>query len=251
MKTLLLYFVFLTALTACSPVFYSPSSQHVPLITEENELAVSGGYVGSESAEGMTLKAAYAVSPNWALMAGGSLYFRGEDTNNDKSGSGGFVEGGAGYFKQVSEKFVFETYGLFSYGGMNNRFPQSVADYPNTNGKINADIFGVAVQPSLGFKSRFFDAALSLRANRINYMNIRGSLITQNSDQETAGSQQTYLSDHRGNFLLEPALTLRGGLEYLKLQLQTGVSFNLSHPNFPQDASWVSVGLVYRRPAGR
>lgn len=251
MKSLLLHLASFSALAACSPVFYSPSSQHVPLLTDENELAVSGGYVGAESAEGMALKAAYAVSPNWALMAGGSLYFGGEDNNNAKSGSGGFVEAGAGYFKQVSEKFVFETYGLLSYGGMNNRFPQSVVDYPNTDGKINADIFGVGIQPSFGFKSRFFDAALSLKANRINYMNIRGNLITQNADQETAGSQQTYLSDHRGNFLLEPALTLRGGLEYLKLQLQTGVSLNLSHPNFPQDASWVSLGLVYRTPGNR
>ena len=248
MKSLLLYLASLSALAACSPIFYSPSSQHIPLLTNKNELAVSGGYVGAESAEGMALKAAYAVAPNWALMAGGSLYFRGEDDNNAKSGSGGFVEGGVGCFKPASEKLVFELYGLLSYGGMNNRFPQSVANYPNTDGKINADIFGVGIQPSFGFKSRFFDAALSLKATRINYTNIRGNLITQNSDQETAGSQQTYLSDHRGNFLLEPALTLRGGLEFLKLQVQTGVSLNLTHPDFPQDPSWVSVGLIYLLP---
>ena len=251
MKRLIPHLTSVLALAACSPVFYSPSSQHVPLLSEEKEFTASAGYIGAESAEGMALKAAYALSPNWGLMAGGSLYFDGETHENSPSGSGGYMEAGAGYFKKVGRKFVFETYGLVGFGGMNNRFPQSVADYPNTNGKIEANLIGIAIQPSFGFKSQYFDAALSLRTSSVNYTNIRGSLITQNSDQETAGSQQAYLSDHRSNFLFEPAITLRGGLEFLKLQVQTGVSLNLTHPDFPQDASWVSVGLIYRLPGDR
>src|SRR5690554_25839 len=246
MKRLLTSLAPLLAIAACSPVFYSPSSRHIPLLTEENEFTASVGYIIAESTESMALKAAYALSPNWGIMGGGNFHFGGETDSNASSGGGGYVEAGAGYFTRVGRKFVFETYGLVSYGGMNNRFPQTVTNYPNTNGKITADLLGFGLQPSFGFKSRYFDAALSLKTSLINYMNIQGNLITQNIDQEIPSSQQEYLSTHRHNFLLEPAITLRGGWELLKLEVQTGGSLNLTHRDFPQDGSWVSFGLVYR-----
>lgn len=245
MKRLLLYLAAFPLWVACNPVFYSPSSQHIPLLTEEKEFSASASYVTAESTESMALKAAYAINPHWALMAGGSFHFNGETDSHTASGGGGYIEGGAGYFKRIGEKFVFDTYGLVGFGGMNNRFPQSVTNYPNTNGRIEANLLSLAVQPAIGFKSRYFEAALSTRASLINYRNIQGSLVAQNADQQSPSSQQEYLAAHRNNFLLEPALTLRGGLEFLKLELQTGVSLNLSHPDFPQDASWVSLGLVY------
>ena len=246
MKRSLLYLAPLLAIIGCSPVFYSPSSQHIPLLSEENEFTASASYIIAESTESMALKTAYALSPHWALMGGGSFHFKGDADNTAASGHGGYVEAGGGYFKRLGEKFVFETYGLVSFGGMNNRFPQSVANHPNTNGKITADLLGFGVQPAFGFKSRYFDAALSLKMSRIHYMNIQGSLVTQNRDQEIPASQQDYLSGHRNNFLLEPAITVRAGSEFLKLEFQTGASINLNHSDFPQDGSWVSLGLIYR-----
>ena len=245
MKRLLLYLAAFPLWVACNPVFYSPSSQHIPLLTEKNEFRASASYITAESTESMAVKAAYAVSPRWALMGGGSSHFRGETSPTTSSGGGGYVEAGGGYFTKVSQKFVYETYGLLGFGSMDNRFPQSVANYPNTNGRIKANVLSLALQPSIGFKSRYFEAALSTRTSLINYGKVRGDLVTQNVDQQSPSSQQEYLAERRNNFLLEPALTLRGGLQFLKLELQTGVSVNLSHPNFPQDASWVSMGLVY------
>lgn len=245
MKRLLLSIATIPLITACSPVFYSPSSQHIPLLTEENEFSASASYITAASTESMAVKAAYSISPRWALMAGGSSHFRGETSPTTSSGGGGYVEAGGGYFTKISQKFVYETYGLLGFGSMDNRFPQSVSNYPNTNGRIKASLLSFALQPSIGFKSRYFEAALSTRTSLINYGNIRGHLITQNVDQQSPSSQQEYLADRRNNFLLEPALTLRGGLGSLKLELQTGVSVNLSNPDFPQDASWVSLGLVY------
>lgn len=245
MKRLLLSIATIPVIVACSPVFYSPSSQHIPLLTEENEFSASASYITAESTESMAVKAAYAVSPSWALIAGGGSHFRGETSPTTSSGGGGYVEAGGGYFTKISQKFVYETYGLLGFGSMDNRFPQSMANYPNTNGRIKANVLSLAVQPSIGFKSRYFEAALSARTSQINYRNIRENLITQNADQQSPSSQQEYLLAHRNNVLLEPAISLRGGLEFLKLELQTGVSVNFSHPNFPQDASWASLGLVY------
>ena len=231
---------------ACSPVFYSPSSQHIPLLSEENEFTASAGYIMAESTESMALRAAYALRPHWGVMGNGNFYFGGDADANIASGGGSFIEAGAGYFTRISKKFLFESYGLVGFGGMNNRFPQTITQYPNTNGKITAALLGLGLQPSFGFKSRYFEAALSMKTSLITYMNIQGNLITQNIDQEIPSSQQEYLSTHRHNFLLEPAITLRGGWELLKLEVQTGGSLNLTHRDFPQDGSWVSFGLVYR-----
>jgi hypothetical protein len=45
--------------------------------------------------------------------------------------------------------------------------------------------------------------------------------------------------------LLEPALTVRGGLETVKLQLQLGWSFNRGHAGFRQDEAYLTAGVVY------
>ena len=245
MKRLLLNIATIPWILACSPVFYSPSSQHVPLLSEKNDFSASAGYVLAESTESVAVKAAYALGSRWGLMAGGSFHLREGNENTVASGDGAYIEAGGGYFTKISRKFVSETYGLVGVGNMSNYFPKSVDTYPNTNGRIKAGLLQIALQPAIGFKSRYFDAALSLKTSMLHYNNIRGALITQNIDQQNPSSQQAYLANHRNNVLLEPAITLRGGLDDLKLQLQGGASFNLSHPNFPQDASWVSFGLVY------
>lgn len=232
-------------MVACSPVYYAPSSQHVPLLTEKGDLSASADFVLSESTESVVLKAAYALNSHWAVMAGGGFHLK-EDTGYEASwGDGTYIEAGGGYFTKVSRKFVYETYALLGYGHMTNHFPQTVASYPNTDGIIRANLLTVGLQPSIGFKSRYFDAAISLKTSMLHFSNIRGALITQNIDQQNPSSQQLYLSTHRDNVLLEPTLTLRGGLDALKLQLQGGASFNVSRRNFPQDPSWFSFGLVY------
>ena len=53
------------------------------------------------------------------------------------------------------------------------------------------------------------------------------------------------MESNSSNVLLEPALTVRGGLEKIKLQVQYGYSVNLSHPNFRQDGSFLTIGLNF------
>lgn len=246
MKKLLLSMLITASLYGCSPVYYSPPSQNVPMLSREKEFTLAAGLVEAESANGMELKGAYAVSPHVGLIAGINGYFPDNKSDSTSYGSGGLIEGGAGYFTPVSDKFVFETYGLLGYGWMKNYFPESINRNPGTDGKINANIFSIGVQPSFGYKSKYFEAAFSTKGALLNYTNIRGNLMESSEGQSSDVSQQQYLKDNKGNFMLEPALTLRGGLEFLKLQLQLGKSFNLSHPNFPQDEGWVSIGLFYR-----
>jgi hypothetical protein len=73
----------------------------------------------------------------------------------------------------------------------------------------------------------------------LNYSNIEGDLIFENVNQAA------YLEDNKSNLLLEPALTLRAGVEKVKLQAQMGVSYNLNHPDFRQDKSFFTIGLNF------
>jgi len=74
----------------------------------------------------------------------------------------------------------------------------------------------------------------------LSFTNVRGSLTFSDEDQVT------YLQDNKNNFLIEPALTLRAGVEKIKLQLQLMKSFNLSNSDFKQDDVLLSIGLGFK-----
>ncbi len=57
--------------------------------------------------------------------------------------------------------------------------------------------------------------------------------------------QTAYLNKNSSSFLIEPALTVRGGLEKIKLQVQYGYRLNLSNSNFKQDKTFLTIGLNF------
>lgn len=224
-------------LMACAPKYYSSNSQNVPLLTQAGEGSASASI--NPEANRVDVKTAVAVAPNFGLQANGALYFPRDEDSTGNGGTGGLFEVGAGYFRPLSYGLVFETYALAAFGGVENHFPISANDNPGTNGKLNANLVRVALQPAVGFKQRNFEAALSTRIGMLNYFNIDGNLVTGGENQ------QEYLRDHNVQFLAEPALTLRGGLDRIKIEAQLGITINMGDQDFPQDDTWSSIGIVY------
>jgi hypothetical protein len=222
-------------LAGCSPRYYAPNTHNVPLMREKGQinLQVSGN---SDLAE---FQGAYALSKQFAMQLNGALFVP-KDHENGNGGSGSFAEGGFGYYKPVRNNFVFETYGLLAYGSFENHLPSTIEDYPGTSGKISSAIFRYGIQPSFGYFSKYFSIAVSARLLGLNYSGIQGNLTYNNEDQIAL------LKSQNSSLLLEPALTIRGGLERIKLQLQLGGSYNLTHSNFRQDHSLMSIGLHFR-----
>lgn len=206
----------------------------MPLISEKSETNLSFSGNGNQ----VEFQGAYGITNGFAVQANGGLYIP-ANLDNGNGGSGKFFELGGGYFKPVSEYFVFEAYGILGVGNMENHMPSTTADYPLTKGDISANIFRVGIQPNFGFKSKYFSAAVSSRIVNLKYSNIKGDLIFENKDQVS------YLTSNSSNFLLEPAITLRGGFERIKLQLQYGYSLNLSDASFRQDNSYLTLGLNF------
>ncbi len=231
-------FLFFSALAigfaSCSPKYYTPNSHNVPLLSEKGETNLT--LAGNENR--LEFQGAYAVSDNIAIKADGSL-FNPKDEDNGDGGSGKFIELGAGYFKPITDKWIFETYGILGFGSFENHRPSSIYSNPGTNGDISANLLRIGVQPNFGFKSKYFSAALSSRFVNLSFNQIEGDLMY-------GGNNQTqYLRDNSSNFLIEPALTLRAGFDKIKLQLQQGFSFNLSNDSFKQDVAFLTVGINF------
>lgn len=221
-------------LTGCSPIYYTPTSQNVTLFTQggQTNLNLSGN---SNRVEFM---GAHALTQHWAIQGNGGLFIP-KSHENENGGSGNYVEAGLGYYAVVNENFVFESYGQVGYGGVENHFPSTVNDNPGTTGKIQANLFRYGIQPAFGWRSTYFSVALSSRFAGLSYSNVQGSLVFDNEDQVA------YLNEHDTHFLVEPALTLRGGLKKIKLQVQVGRSFNVTKQDFRQDKALLTVGLNF------
>lgn len=228
------YAISFLALTSCSTKYYIPNSQNVPMLKEKGEADINVGTDGSQA----DFQAAYAVGNAVAVQANGMVVFP-QDDDNSNGGKGNYFEGGIGFFKNLSDHVLFDTYLIGGIGSMENHFPGTVQDHPSTTGKISANLYRLGLQPSISYYTEYFSVSGSARFVNLNYSNIEGSLYFDNLDQSV------YLNDNRSNFLIEPALTVRGGLENIKLQLQYLYSFNVSNSDFPQSKDLLTVGLNF------
>jgi opacity protein-like surface antigen len=175
-----------------------------------------------EDENGFDVQAAYSPIRN----LGATL-----DVSHVSAGSSGqrvsglLVEGGAGYYRAFREHLLVDGYGLLGFGGVENEL---------SSGNISANVVRFGIQPSAGFRSRFFDAFFASRLVGVHYFGIDGSDSTNVQSLRDAGTQ----------YMFEPAVTLRAGYR-VKLQLQAGRSYNLSSDSFPQEKDIISLGIVY------
>lgn len=220
--------------TACNPIYYSPNTHNVPMLKAKGDVRIALHGNGDR----LEASTAFAVDNNVGLTLDGGVFFPADDEQGD-GGKGQFIQVGAGYFKPITDHVVFETYGLFGYGKVENHFPSTLDSFSQTTGVLNTNLARYGIQPSIGYTSRFFDIAFSTRLCGLSYFNTGGSLIFNNTDQVR------YIEEQKAQFLIEPALTIRGGFDYLKLQLQLGSSINLTNKDFSQDNGHLTVGLLY------
>lgn len=244
-----LLFIFATLVFGCNPVFYSPPAQNVPLLSQKGELAVSGGGILTDRAQGGNFQGAYSVAPHIGLVAGGTFHAASRDSSKRAyKFNQGLINVGAGYFTHISTKFIFEVYGLLGYGWMNHFEPATLKEHPETNGRMKADLFNVAIQPAVGFKSKNFEAAISIKAGVINYSNIQGQLIANFFDflHYPQIDMQAFYRKNRHVYLYEPALTFLVGADRIKLRTQFGLSRSSIKESYPNDDFWVTAGLSFR-----
>lgn len=236
MKNLLLAAVVIV-FSACNPKYYVPNTQNAPLLTKRGE------FVGVLASNGNQHEAqlALGVTKHLGVQINGGI-FRPKDEKNGNGGSGYFGELGMGYFASLGKTIVFETYVLAGFGGVENHLPTTVDSMKSTAGKINVNLSRFAFQPGIGYKGRNFSFVISSRFSSLNFSKPTGSLIYNKEDQIE------YLKKNSSMILAEPALSLRFGYKNFKVQLQYGLSINLSNKDFLQDKNFLTLGLMFRIP---
>ncbi|MEP6681893.1 MAG: hypothetical protein ABJA35_01485, partial [Parafilimonas sp.] len=202
--------VIFTTCTSCVHYYYAPNSNNVPLFKEKNEVRVSaqyvetGGDVDLESADGIEIQTAYAVSNNAAVQLN---FLSAGKTDEDGSGSGTYIEAAGGYFKTFGrkKKFVFETYAGAGFGSVKNHFIY------NGNGDAKTSIAKGFIQPSLGFASRYFCAAFSSKFSLVT-LGSKSSNINE-AQHPTDYAFVNSLKGGKSYLFWEPGIMLRGGFE--------------------------------------
>lgn len=232
MKKILLFstlsIVALSGLNSCKTV-YEPNAINTPLMNNHGEFRA---YVDPSN-----VQLAYAVTDHIGIMANG-FRVTAQTDNNSINGRGGMVEFGLGYFRPANG-FIFETY---AGGGMGKvRFSENRQENNTTvTRNFSADGMRFFIQPSFGYSGRFFEAALTPRFCMGKYSNVQ----TNYTQQEQVDGKFYNVNQPLWAFL-EPALTVRGGYKWIKLQAQFGFSQKLNSQQLSYKSSFVNVGLVF------
>lgn len=232
----------LVGFSACSPIYYSPNTQNVPMITTRGDMnltLVAGSSNVNDiynSISIIDLQSAYGITSHLSIQVNGG-FFSNKEENSDASGTGRIFETGLGYFSKINNNFMLECYGVIGFGNFNNKIEISKIGSNSIYHKISGSLKRFGIQPVFAFKTNSFAAAISSRIVRLDYKNIEGYLLYDGADQVGL------LNNNNSYYLFEPALSLKFGWEMIKFQLQYGRSFNLTNPDFRQGKDIISLGL--------
>jgi hypothetical protein len=224
---------------SCSHYYYVPNTQNVPLFREKNEYRFSGSLAGGEESSSKELQAAYSVTDHIGVMANFMSSKGGTISDNNNWARGNYFDAAFGYFKPVSKYGVFEIYG--GVGG-SSQYHHYITPF-SFNGTFSAgtadlSFTKVFVQPSFGFTTNGFDITASTRICLLTF----NSVVNQISGNINESNILNNISGEIHLFL-EPAITIRGGWKYVKLQLQASTASYLNNPDLHFEAYHLSIGL--------
>jgi hypothetical protein len=207
----------------CAHTYYLPSNHNVPLFTEKNEFHGSISIGGGAFTSGTDVQAALALTDHLAIMTNYISSKYPSDPYDKNLAKGRYFEGAAGYFKPFNKFWVFEVYGGFGSSSQHHEYYA----WPNNTYRGQSDLTFVKsfLQPSLGLTFNAFDIALSSSFSRLNFNKINYS-VDQNSIYY---DELEMIAKNRKSFLFEPAITLRGGWKFVKMQFQYLLPVNLTN----------------------
>jgi len=212
---------------------YIPNTENVPLMTEKGDVKINISTTN--------VQASYAVTDNIAVMANG---YRRQSTWSDASDSIDsweytsnrfLAEGGIGYYKVISENFIFETYGGGGFGQVG--FDYFDVDYDIEN-NFSANFSRFFVQPNIGYKNDFFEFAISSRISGLKFSGIK-----TNYSLDDLIDSEVYQIDAPIYFFFEPAITFRLGYKWAKLHFQTIYSNKLNIEPLNYRKLGINVGI--------
>ncbi|MFH1005089.1 MAG: hypothetical protein V1781_06305 [Bacteroidota bacterium] len=232
--TITIFLLFAVLLCSCSHYYYMSNIQNVPLFKEKNECRLSLAAAAGEEISGTEVQGAYSVTDNFAIMTNFMLAESGDNSKNNW-GKGNYIDGAIGYYKPLDEFAVFEIYGGFGASKQHHQY----ANNNYNNGTSDLSFTKLFLQPSIGLTFNAFDIALSTRICNLSFFKIDNQIDKRNSEFYYLDT----IAQNRNSYLLETALTIRGGWKYVKVQLQFGGLKNFTNPNLRFETHYGSISL--------
>ena len=230
--------------TSCVHYYYAPNTNNVPLFKEKGEgrlqaqFTSTAGQGSTETADGFEIQTAYALGNHSALQ----LNFFHASGNEEEygSGSGNYIEAASGYFKPFAKNhMVFETYSGLGFGNVNNIYKSSYGNYITEDAKTFITKF--FVQPSIGFTSRYFNAAFSSKFSFVN-LGLKHSTLSKENNLYDYDYVES-LRKGKSYFFWEPGLMLRSGFEHVQVIMQLTETV-LTNDNEPISNTSFSLGIA-------
>jgi hypothetical protein len=230
MRTQLTTAAALLVLVGCKAM-YSPNMASTPLFTKQGELRAG--------ADPRNLQVAYAATSHLGVMTNG--YFRSQDEELDSGerqvGKGWLLEAAVGAFMTLEEPSWMQ---VEMYGGVGvGNVKQEITPMGGTTRTFEAEGYRAFIMPTAGFTGKYVEAAFSARLAAVNYTS---STATNYSQMDLENDKLTELEKNTWLFL-EPALTVRGGYKWVKLQVQLGQSYKLSSADMNREKGMFSISL--------
>lgn len=227
-------------LDGCSPCYYSPSAHNVPLFKEQGDARLSGSFKLSPRSIGADVQMGVAITDYLGIVAGYS-YFTGSPSLlknydypvNFKNHMG---EIGLGYYRPLTDKFIFEIYSGYGYNRINNQFNKK-----DCRGNSTLKSSRYYIQPAIGLSTRNVELILSGRFRVVSYADIQFS----GSLDKRVRTKYVELNNNPTDYFVEPAFTMRLGGGNVKFQFQIGFAVECSRSILEYDPLNVNFGLIF------
>ena len=220
--------------SACNTTMYVSNAVNAPLLREKGEVKVN--------ATSNDLQVAVAAGNNFGIMANG--YYNKYKASNNYEHSGGYGELGLGFFTNTEDdnRFFFEAYGGGGVGSIYKQETYTDQNDVSHNASFHAQAGKIFLQPNFAYSNAFLDVILTPRFSFVKYTGFSQSNYTEEKLREDYLDKDNLTGPVF--MFAEPALTVRGGYKYIKLQAQYGLTLNLTGSNIRHPSSFSSLGIV-------
>lgn len=235
-----IFIIVVIVFTSCSPIYYVPNTQEIPLFTEKNQGRGHIGLGNTSETSLFKISGAYSFSKHFGIT--GNVFLVSAKSSNGQTKKGASTGLGLVHFLPVDENFIFESTLGFASGKA-----------------INEDIKGIEnevrfvnfyCQPSIGQAMKHFEMIFSLKYNIHTYTKLNSTLLSlAQVDNVNTPLGQKILFDYpldKTYHFLEPALTIRFGWESVKLHVQFVYSSLISQTDFYRERANINFGINFK-----
>lgn len=252
---LLFYFICLIILAGCTPNFYAPNMQNVPLMDEALEANATFGLQRGLHSRGLNLQAAFSPFNHVGLMFNyqglwsnyqdqENNFWTGQSIEEEGETKGNLLGIGLGFYLPVKNEFVFEIYTGMGWG--NQKFKSN--GFLNYNATLRAELSDKRyfLQPAFGWLiNEHFELGFSNRFYLLNYH----SLTMKVGDELTLDELTAFKNNP--SIFIEPAVTMRVGGENIKFQYQVCYSYLYDSPGAYYDPLAISFSVIFQIKRGK